>query len=220
MTSHAIVWFRQDLRLDDNPAFAEACRHHDKVIPLYILDEIATPIGAAQQWWLHHSLTSLKKGLKQLGLNLCLRQGKAFDVLKQVVDAHHIDAIYWNRCYEPVSIERDTVIKKAFQSSGIRIVSTNGCLLHEPWQIKNMSGHFFKVFTPYWRTCLKQMNIPGPYTTSHTPMALDAHSDSLADWKLLPTDPNWADAFGDYWQPGEAGAHQKLDQFIDIHLKG
>ena len=220
MTSNAIVWFRQDLRLYDNPAFVEACRHHDRVIPIYILDESHTPIGGAQRWWLHHSLASLDKGLKKLGLNLCLRQGKALDVLKQLVEDYQIESIYWNRCYSPVSIERDTVIKKVFQTGGIRIVSTNGSLLHEPWQIKNMSGDFFKVFTPYWRACLKQMNIPEPYTMSRIPKALEAHSDSLVSWKLLPTEPDWAETFGDYWQPGEEGACKKLANFVDINLKG
>lgn len=220
MTSNAIVWFRQDLRLYDNPAFSEACRHHDRVIPIYILDEVDTPIRGAQRWWLHHSLGSLDNGLKKLGLNLCLRQGKALDVLKQLVEDYQIETIYWNRCYSPVSIERDTVIKKVFQTGGIRIVSTNGSLLHEPWQIKNISGHFFKVFTPYWRACLKQMNIPEPYTMSNIPKALAVYSDSLASWKLLPTKPNWAAGFEDYWQPGEEGACKKLANFVDINLKG
>jgi deoxyribodipyrimidine photo-lyase len=220
MTSNAIVWFRQDLRLEDNPAFAEGCCNHDRIIPIYILDKIHTPIGGAQRWWLHHSLTSLDHGLKKLGLNLCLRQGKALDVLKQLVEDYQIESIYWNRCYDPVSIERDTAIKKFFQTCGLSIVSTNGSLLHEPWQIKNRSGDFFKVFTPYWQTCLKQINIPEPDPISLIPKGLEAHSDSLASWKLLPTKPNWAAEFGDYWQPGEAGACKKLANFIDINLKG
>ena len=220
MMSNAIVWFRQDLRLSDNPAFSAACRHHDRIIPLYILDDLSTPIGGAQRWWLHHSLVSLGEDLKKRGLDLCLRQGSALDILKQLVHDHHIDAIYWNRCYEPAAIERDTIIKKIFQTDGIRTVSTNGSLLHEPWQITNMSGHFFKVFTPYWRTCLKQMTIPEPCMISGSPRALKANSESLTHWNLLPVKPNWAEAFGAYWQPGEEGAHGKLADFIDINLKG
>ncbi len=218
--SNAIVWFRQDLRLSDNPAFAAACRHHQCVIPIYILDEAISPLGGAQRWWLHHSLASLGEHLKKIGLNLCLRQGSVLDVLEQLVQDYPIDAIYWNRCYEPVAIARDTVIKKVFQARGIRVVSTNGSLLHEPWQIKNMTGHFFKVFTPYWRACLKQMNLPLQQTISPLPQPLNVNSDSLASWKLLPSNPNWAKAFGHYWQPGEDGAHIKLAHFIDINLKG
>ena len=217
--SNAIVWFRQDLRLDDNPAFASACEHHG-VIPLYILDEITTHIGGAQRWWLHHSLVSLDEGLKKQGLTLCRRQGNALDVLKQLVDDYQIDTIYWNRCYEPAAIERDTLIKHFFHTCGVHVVSSNGSLLHEPWQITNASGHFFKVFTPYWRACLKQMIIPKPSIISHTFKALSVKSESLDSWKLLPANPNWADAFGQYWQPGEDGAHTTLTHFIDMHLTG
>ena len=218
--TNAIVWFRQDLRLCDNPAFAEACRHHQFIIPIYILDQFSTLLGGAQRWWLHHSLASLDKGLKKIGLGLCRRQGQAFDILKQLVQDHQIEAIYWNRCYEPVAIERDILIKKFFQACGVRVVSSNGSLLHEPWQINNSTGHFFIVFTPYWRACLKQMNIPEPCTISHIPKTLEAHSESLSSWKLLPAKPNWAEAFGQYWQPGEAGACKRLADFVDFNLKG
>jgi deoxyribodipyrimidine photo-lyase len=40
-------------------------------------------------------------------------------------------------------------------------------------------------------------------------------SDSLADWNLLPTRPDWAASFRDEWQPGEAGARERLDDFAD-----
>jgi deoxyribodipyrimidine photo-lyase len=219
MMSKAIVWFRQDLRLSDNPAFAEACRQNDRVIPIYILDDTA-PLGRAQRWWLHHSLASLDEGLKKVGLSLCLLKGKALDILEQLVQDHQIDVIYWNRCYEPDVIQRDTKIKEFFQKCDIRVVSTNGGLLHEPWEITNATGHFFKVFTPYWRACLKQMNIPEAYTITRLPKSLVVNSDSLASWKLLPANPNWAEAFQHYWQPGEEGAHKKLADFVDNHLKG
>ncbi len=217
--SNAIVWFRQDLRLLDNPALAAACRDH-VVIPIYILDEVNKAIGAAQRWWLHHSLTSLDSGLKKIGLNLCLRQGNPLDILEQLVRDYRIEFIYWNRCYEPDAIARDTAIKELFQKRGIRVISSNGSLLHEPWQITNKAGHFFKVFTPYWRTCLQQMKTPNPHIVTYTSSKLTVHGEELASWKLLPQNPNWAEAFGHYWQPGEEGAGLKLADFVETHLTG
>lgn len=220
MKSNAIVWFRQDLRLTDNPSWANACCHHSAVIPLYILDDTTSPIGGAQRWWLHHSLASLGKGLKKIGLNICLRRGKALDILEQLVRDYQIDAIYWNRCYEPAAIARDTEIKEFFQQCGVRVLSTNGSLLQEPWQITNSTGHFFKVFTPFWRACLKKMSIPEQHTIPTIPKTLDVHSELLASWELLPAKPNWAEPFAQYWQPGEEGACSKLAAFVDNHLKG
>lgn len=218
--SNAIVWFRQDLRLSDNPAFVAACHQHDKVIPIYILDEETVPIGGAQRWWLHHSLLALQERLKDLGLDLCLRQGNPLDILEELVRDHCIDAIYWNRCYETAGIKRDTAIKTHFQQHAIQVLSTNSHLLNEPWQIKNKTGDFFKVFTPYWRTCLQQMQIPEPREVTRIPKNIAVDSEALASWQLLPHNPNWAEAFADYWQPGEEGGRVKLADFIDNHLKG
>lgn len=220
MTTNAIVWFREDLRLCDNPAFIDACHQHDMVVPIYILDEDTAPIGRAQRWWLHQSLLALQGRLKDLGLELCLRKGNALDILGQLVRDCRIDAIYWNRCYEPAAIRRDSAIKTHFKQRGIQILSTNSSLLHEPWQIKNKAGDFFKVFTPYWRTSLQQMYIPEPRMVSRIPKSVAVDSESLASWQLLPFHPNWAEAFGNYWQPGEVGGRVKLANFIDTHLKG
>ncbi len=217
--SHAIVWFRQDLRLSDNPAFTAACREHDAIIPIYILDD-SLPLGGAQRWWLHHSLLSLQKNLKKSGLGLCLRQGNPLDVLTQLLHDYNVQTIYWNRCYEPFAIERDTVIKAFFQASGIRVITTNGSLLHEPWEIKTQTGSFFKVFTPFWRACLKQITVPKKVSVPHTPKTIELDSDLLVSWKLLPTKPNWAKDFALHWEPGERGALQKLEHFIDVHLIG
>ena len=217
--SNVIVWFRQDLRLCDNPAFAKACLHHDFVIPIYILDEVTMLLGGAQRWWLHHSLASLNEGLKKIGLSLCLRQGKALDILRTLVENYQIEAIYWNRCYEPFALKRDTLIKKFFESCGVRIVSTNGSLLHDPWQITHTKGHFFKVFKPYWLACLKQINIPKQYKLTRTPKALEVSSEPLVSWELLPVKPNWAEAFENYWQPREKGARMKLSDFVEINLQ-
>ena len=217
--SNALVWFRQDLRLADNPAFAKAC-NHDVVIPLYILDELISPIGEAQRWWLHHSLTSLDKGLKEVGLSLCLRQGKALDILEQLVNDYKIESIYWNRCYEPFSITRDTIIKDFFQKAGLPVFTFNASLLHEPWKITNKAGQFFKVFTPYWKACLKELSLPKTHPIATKPKKLVVETESLDSWNLLPVKLNWADGFKHYWQPGEAGASKKLACFIDNNLKG
>jgi deoxyribodipyrimidine photo-lyase len=216
----AIIWFRQDLRLSDNPAFSEACRQHDEVLPLYILDEATVTLGGAQRWWLHHSLVCLDADLKKVGLRLCLHQGSALAVLKSLVKENQVVTIYWNRCYEPLAIERDTKIKHFFQKSGVRVVSSNGRLLHEPWEITNKTGHFFKVFTPFWRACLKQMSIPEQQTISRFPTLIEANSESLNSWALLPSKPDWSETFGQHWRPGEEGARSKLSDFIENHLKG
>lgn len=214
----AIVWFRRDLRLSENPAFIEACTLYERVIPLYIYDKTSI-LGQAQAWWLHHSLVALKNSLHAFGLTLVLRQGDPLCILEKLVSEQQVDAIYWNRCYEPLTIEQDKKIKATFLQSGILVQSSNGSLLNEPWTIKNKSGDYFKVFTPYWRHCLQQINVPLSVNSPPRPQNVNIASATIEEWQLLPH-PNWAAQFGDYWQPGEQGAHTKLASFIDYHLHG
>jgi deoxyribodipyrimidine photo-lyase len=80
VTAPIILWFRNDLRLSDHPALTAAAETDAPILPLYILDD-ETPgrlcMGGASRWWLHGSLASLAKDLKQRGGELCLRRGKA-----------------------------------------------------------------------------------------------------------------------------------------------
>jgi deoxyribodipyrimidine photo-lyase len=56
MTTPTLLWLRQDLRLQDQPALIAAAGE-GPVIPVYVLDDVAPgawAIGGAQRWWLHH----------------------------------------------------------------------------------------------------------------------------------------------------------------------
>ncbi|MBX7199162.1 MAG: deoxyribodipyrimidine photo-lyase, partial [Rhodospirillaceae bacterium] len=145
-----IVWFRQDLRLADNPALIAAAETGRPLIPLYIWDDtLDWAPGGASRWWLHGSLESLSANLAKRGAALILRRGRAAAVLDQVVAETGADAVYWNRCYEPAAIRRDSAIKKELAAREIVAESFNGALLFEPWELKTQSGGPFKVYTPF-----------------------------------------------------------------------
>lgn len=219
--SKALLWFRQDLRLHDNPALKAACEHHAQIIPLYIKELIpSVAMGGAQKWWLYHSLQSLKQSLLTVGLNLFLKQGDPLLLLIALIKEHKIEAVYWNRCYEPAHRQRDQRIKEELTQLGIKVVSYNGSLLNEPWEILNKQNEYFKVFTPYWQHCLRQipLKITAGLSISRWPSLADIASDELESWQLLPQKPNWAAGFSKYWQPGEKGALAQLNRFLTHHL--
>lgn len=219
--STAIVWFRQDLRCQDNPALTLACANHQKLIPLYIKDpNPVIAMGGAQQWWLHHSLIALQSDLIKVHLDLYFRQNNPLTVLKELIAQYQVEAVYWNRCYEPMHIARDQHIKTELKALGINVISCNGSLLHEPWEVLNKSGGFYKVFTPYWRHCVDNVELKPLRQIVKWPIKTDIYSETLEDWGLLPVSPNWASAFASYWQPGEAGAMAKLNLFIDSGMRG
>lgn len=214
-----IVWFRQDLRLTDNPALAAACDAGGKILPLYILDEDTAGSwqpGGAGRWWLHHSLQTLGHSLEKRGAPLCLRRGEAAAILPELAAQTGAAAVYWNRCYEPFAIARDKEIKADLKARGLMVESFNGSLLSEPWEIKTGQGGPYKVFTPFWKALLAA---PEPAAPLSAPEKIDGLpgqvSDDLDAWALLPTKPDWAEGLRENWKPGEVGAASGLGTFLD-----
>lgn len=211
-----IVWFRQDLRLADNPALAEAAGR-GAVLPVYILDEGGPERpGGASRWWLHHSLAALRKDLP----GLLLLRGDPAALLADLARRTGAEAVFWNRCYEPGAIARDTALKAALSESVLEVRSFNASLLNEPWELKTKSGGPFKVFTPFWKAALAgEFSPPKP-----APGALDLAPASggceLADFDLLPHTPDWAKGWDDQWCPGERGALARFQAFLDAGLSG
>ena len=150
MNDVVICWFRQDLRLSDNPALTAACER-GRVLPVYILDDVNAgefAMGEASRWWLHRSLESLGRSLKGA---LRLYRGDASDVLLGLAECLGVRGVYWNRCYEPWRIERDARIKERLGAAGVEARSFNGSLLWEPWTVCKGDGAPYWVFTPYYR---------------------------------------------------------------------
>jgi len=157
MTAAAsIVWFRNDLRIDDHPALCAAAERGAPVVPVYIFspeEEGDWPPGGASRWWLHQSLRGLSADLHRLKSRLVIRQGPALKTLQALVRETAASAVFWNRRYEPAITDRYAKIKKALREDGLDVESFNGSLLKEPWEIHTSNDTPFKVFTPFWRKC-------------------------------------------------------------------
>ncbi|TWB54830.1 deoxyribodipyrimidine photo-lyase type I [Rhizobium sp. ERR 922] len=218
--SPVLLWFRKDLRLDDNHALQAAATSGHAVIPVYIREPGVTergPLGGAQEWWLHHSLAALQTALDGLGSRLILRQGNALTVLEKLIEETKAEAVVWNRRYDPAGIDLDTQIKKALRSKRIEANSFAGQLLHEPTRLRTGAGDHYKTYTPFWRAFEQSGEPPFPIEAPAKLLAPGRwpQSDALASWSMLPTKPNWASEFTDMWKPGEAAAQEKLKDFID-----
>ncbi len=117
-----LVWFRQDLRLQDNPALAAAISRGGAIIPVYIFDDAAEgkwPLGGASRWWLHHALASLAASLRERGSRLIIAHGASAETLRALIAQTGAGAVFWNRRYEPDIIARDAVIKTELTAAGI-----------------------------------------------------------------------------------------------------
>ena len=214
-----VMWFRQDLRLADNPALTNALED-GKTLPIFILDNFNSKEhvnGAASKWWLHHSLIKLNKSLKN---KLCFFTGNPIDILDEIHKQFEISNIFWSRCYEPWRIKRDKKIKKYFNDQNVNVNTFNGSLLWEPWNIAKKDGTPYKVFTPYYRKgCLNsdkpRMPLPAPNLSNL--ISIDNHDLKIEDLELMPKH-NWYNKMISLWSPGEEGAHSKIEEFISNGL--
>jgi deoxyribodipyrimidine photo-lyase len=211
-----LLWFRKDLRTDDNRALAACVETGRPVIPIYILEGAPEtgPLGAAQAWWLHHSLTSLDETFRGLGSRLILRRGSADDVLDDLVRETGATAVFWNRRYDPAGVAIDTGLKAHLAERGLEVASFSGALLHEPTRVKTKTGGPYRVYTPFWRALEAggEPEEPVDAPDALTPPATFPPSDTLSDWKLLPK-IDWASDFSARWTPGEVSAREKLEDF-------
>jgi deoxyribodipyrimidine photo-lyase len=212
-----IYLFRNDLRLTDLPGLAAAAAN-GPVLPVYVLDDDSSgerAPGGASRWWLHHSLLSLAANIEAAGGQLLLRRGDTVSCLREMAQAIGATAIYFSRSYSPWERALEQRLHQEFDAT-ISVKRFPGTLLHEPEKIANQAGEPFKVFTPFWRHCKRQ---EGPGLPLRTPSSiawaeLPGHSDTLADWGLLPEQPDWAAHWPALWSPGAGGAQRALDQFL------
>lgn len=219
-----IVWLRDDLRLGDNPALSAALDiDADDLIICYVLDEESPgirPLGGATRWWLHHSLTNLSHAVEDLGGQLVLRSGPAGAVIRGLVAESGAERVLWNRRYAQPERTIDADLKSWCGDTGIEAASYQANLLFEPWQVTTGAGGPYKVFTPFWRACKNQPEPRAPLAPPKRLAGPTLPSEELASWQLLPTTPDWSGGLQQQWHPGEAGAWERLDDFLDGPVEG
>ncbi|NBB91932.1 MAG: deoxyribodipyrimidine photo-lyase [Gammaproteobacteria bacterium] len=219
MSDTAIVWFRRDLRLADNPALDHARQRHEQVVPLFVFDpdtEAPWEPGAAGRWWLHRSLAELDQRLRGRGSRLVLAAGDPLEAIERVRKVCGAGAVYWNRVYEQRPVERDRSIKRELRERGLEVASFNASLLCEPWAGVKSDGDPYLVFTPFWKQMQKRWQPPAHHPE---PRELEAPARWPASLELdrlgLLPDHEWPGKLSDYWSPGELGARRRLDDFAD-----
>ena len=216
-----LVWFRDDLRVADHPALAEAVKSKRPVICLYVLDETpgVRPLGGAARWWLAGALRALTQSLMERGASLVLRRGPAAEVVVKLAAEHGVSTVYWNRRYDD-GATHDASLEKRLTQKGIAVRTFQASLLHEP-PVLGKSGQPLSVFTPFWRAAQAKGTPRAPLPAPRKIEGVDGlASDDLESWKLEPTAPDWASEMRETWTRGENGAHERLATFLDDELAG
>ena len=217
----AILWFRNDLRLGDHAALQGAIESGRPVLPLFILDDQSPgpwAMGGASRWWLHHSLDALGRSLAEHGGRLTLRRGDSATVIAEIAHQTGAPELFTGGSADPWARRMDQAVAEAFSGKLHRMRTTT---LFHPDSVRTKSGGAYGVYTPFANACLA---LGGPKPPLPAPEAIrDAklpRSDRLNDWQLLPTKPDWAGGMRDTWTPGEAGAMERAEGFLQHGLAG
>ena len=228
-TSPLIVWFRDDLRLSDNPALTHAITSGAPVLCVYVLDDNASgtrPLGGAARWWLAGSLRALDVSLRAIGGQLHVFKGNQSQIILDLSQQLQASEVVWNRRYGSAETAADSTVKSSLRQAGVSATSFNGHLLHEPWTVTSKVGGPMKVFTPYWRAVLAKgtpaMPVPAPTSINAAalPADLAVKPQDIASLTLEPTSPDWAGGMGAEWTRGEQGARSRLESFVAQGIKG
>lgn len=220
MTRPAIVWLRDDLRLDDQPAILEVAKR--PALFVYIFDEETPgprPMGSASRWWLAHSLEAFRHSLEKLGARLDILQGRSESLLLELARKSEATDVVWNRRYGGPEVEMDKAVKAALSEIGVNAHSFNAHLMREPWEVVTDSGTPFKVYSPFWRRHRAIGPLPTPtpapdhLQTAPWPRSAPKRVE-IADLKLTPSKPDWSVGLGEAWRPGEEAGKKRLDAFI------
>jgi deoxyribodipyrimidine photo-lyase len=216
-----IVWFRQDLRITDNPALFAASQE-GQVMPIYILEKNIPEefnMGSASKWWLNYSLIDLNNSLDN---NLNVYMGDSIKIINNIIKNNNIAAVYWNRCYEPWRINIDANIKQQLTSKNIIVKSFNGSLLWEPWEIFNNNKEPYKIYTHFYRKAKMQPILPRkPFASPKKLILIKDFSNKININSLgLISNIKWYKKFKSCWQVGEKVAFKKLIKFIANNLEG
>ncbi len=211
----ALMWFRRDLRLADNPALAAAAQGGRPIVCLFVLDAETEAMGAAARWRLGQGLAALDAQLQTSGQRLILRRGDALAVLRAIIAETGASALHWGRLYTPAEMARDRRVKAALRGEGMAVKSHAGTLLAEPWQVQTGAGGPYRVYTPFWRAIAARGVAPplGAPRALPTP-PIFPQSDSLAAWRLDAGVARGGAVLARHASVGEHAAADRLAEFL------
>jgi deoxyribodipyrimidine photo-lyase len=212
-----LVWFRRDLRLRDNPALSAACKECREIVPLFVFDEPllrSHVFGSACVGFMLGCLDELRRSLAGHGLTLAWQTGEPIDTVLRMARDLAVDAVYWNRDYEPVALERDRTIRQRLAQQGRTVRTFKDHVVFEAEEVLGQTGQPFQRYSAYrdrwwitWRAATPSV-LPVPaFPSRHRGSVLDAVAWPSATALGYNPVPLWI-------EPGEQAAHARLQWFL------
>ena len=217
MTKKAIVWIREDLRIDKNPTLSYASQNHDFVSAIYIYNnKYFDKKREAQKWWLSKSLETFKKDLDKFNISLEIMSGEEIEIFSKIKKKDEI-TVYWSKVYEPSVIEKGKKIRDIFVKNEVNYKYFKGNILIEFQNVLKDDGTPFKVFTPFWKNAEKRYLEQFPSKISKIKKLnkkIILMKNLINPKEILPK-KDWYKKFEKYWSPSEDEAKKFLQRLIN-----
>ncbi len=166
-----IIWFRRDLRLDDNAALYHALRSDVPVLPIFIFDknildqlEDKTDRRVA---FIHSALNEMQQKLIKLGASLEVYYGTPLEIFKSLLNKYRVQQVFTNHDYEPYALEREKLITQLLENHQARLVTFKDQVIFEKNEVIKDDGTPYTIFTPYsrkWKATLLEDHLK-PFDT-------------------------------------------------------
>jgi deoxyribodipyrimidine photo-lyase len=164
----ALVWFRRDLRVEDQAALHHALRAARRVWCAFVFDRvILDPLPRADRRveFILQSVAALDAELEALGhrhnnhgVRLIVREGVAADEIVALADALHVQAVYANHDDDPYALARDAKVRGALADRGVALHTSKDHVIFERSEVLTGSGKPYSVFTPYRTAWLARLD--------------------------------------------------------------
>ena len=211
-----LVWFRRDLRIHDNPALSAACKECREIVPLFVFDEPLLRdhvFGAACVGFMLGCLEDVRRSLAERGVTLLWRTGEPVETVLRTAQDLAVDAVYWNRDYEPGAIDRDRIAQQQLARQGRTVKTFKDHVVFEAEEVRSLTGDPFQRYSAYrdrwwakWRAAAPPV-LPVPTL----PCAGNTVS-SMPPWPK-PEDLGYTSV--PMWiEPGEQAARARLQWFL------
>ncbi len=220
----ALVWFRNDLRLNDNPALSDACENpREPVVGVYLVaidQHQAHGEGDRRLGFLRQNLASLGSALSELRIPLWVawapRFDDAADALTAIARRTGAESLYFNAEYPLNEAGRDRAVADACTANGIACHVRHGDVIVPPGHILKDDGDPYRVFTPFKRrwqqrcSAGERLPLPAPEPRARVPEIEVPDPEPLGKLPNTPADPDWP--------AGEAAARDRLQAFLDARI--
>jgi len=156
-----LMWFRRDLRVDDNAALYQALRACRQVVCVFVFDRaILDPLPRVDRRveFIRESLVELDRELQALGGGLIVRHAAAEDEIPRLAHVLDVQAVFANRDDEPEAHRRDAKVLGALADRGVSFHTCKDQAIFERDEILTQTGQPYTVFTPYKRAWLAKVD--------------------------------------------------------------